>query len=237
MKNKIPEHIAIIMDGNGRWAKKRGLPRAMGHRAGTKTTREIVRKCGEIGVSYLTIYTFSSENWLRPAQEVKALMSLLVEMVKKEVKDLNKNNVRLKVIGDLSLVPQKTLDELNKGVSETANNTGLTLTLALSYGGRQEIISAVKKTVSDAINKKISVDEIDEKLFSSYLYDPNLPDPELLIRTGGDMRVSNFLLWQIAYTEIYVTNLLWPSFKPKHLMEAIEDYSNRDRRFGKVKGE
>lgn len=237
MQEKIPEHIAVIMDGNGRWARKRGLPRVMGHRAGTNATREIVRACGEIGVKYLTIYTFSSENWMRPKKEVKALMSLLVEMIQKEVSELNKNKVRLRAVGDLDALPEKPRKELEEGIRKTADNTGLTLVLALSYGGRREIVSAAQKIARDVKNGKIDSDKIDETVFSRYLYDPAIPDPELMIRTGGDMRISNFLLWQAAYSELYITDVLWPSFKKKHLLEAISEFNKRERRFGRVKEE
>ena len=237
MHRTLPNHIAVIMDGNGRWAKKKGLPRVMGHRAGTKATKEIVKKCGELGVKHLTIYTFSSENWHRPRAEVSALMSLLVEMIRKEISDLNKNNVRLRAIGDFESLPAGPKRELEEGISKTAGNTGLTLTLALSYGGRQEIVLACQRFAKDVQSGKLSAEQLDDKLFSSYLYDPELPDPELLIRTGGEMRISNFLLWQIAYTEIYVTDILWPDFGPENLIEAIAEYNNRERRFGKVKGE
>jgi undecaprenyl diphosphate synthase len=234
MKNTIPNHIAVIMDGNGRWARKRGLPRTLGHRSGTKATREIVKICGEIGVKFLTIYTFSSENWSRPLPEVKALMSLLVEMIRKEVSELNKNKVRLRAIGEIDKLPPKAKQELIDGIAQTAHNTGLTLTLALSYGGRREIISAAKKIAEDCLSGKIKPEDVDEAQFASYLYDPELPDPELLIRTGGEMRVSNFLLWQIAYSEIYVTDTLWPDFGREELMQAISEFNSRERRFGKV---
>ena len=223
------------MDGNGRWAKKRILPRSLGHRAGVDSIREIVRACGEIGVKYLTIYTFSSENWSRPQKEVSALMSLLVEMIGREISELNKNNVRLRAIGELDLLPEKPRAELRDGIEKTSGNKGLTLTLALSYGGRQEIVRAARRIAEDAMAGKIALDSVTTDLFGQYLFDPGLPDPELLIRTGGDMRVSNFLLWQIAYSEIFVTDVLWPDFRREHLDQAIAAYNQRERRFGRVK--
>jgi len=232
---KIPKHIGIIMDGNGRWAKKRGMMRAMGHRAGTEATHRIVEACGEIGVKYLTIYVFSAENWGRPKIEVDLLMNLLVEMVHKEIDLLNKNNVKLSTIGDLSRLPKKTYEELMWGVEETSQNTGLNLILALSYGGRSEIVSAAKKISTQISSGELSIDDVDEKLFATKLYMSNIPDPELIIRTGGDTRISNFLLWQSAYAELYFTNILWPDFNKDELMKAIDDFSNRERRFGKVK--
>lgn len=233
-KTRIPEHIAIIMDGNGRWAKLRGFLRTLGHRAGTDSTRRTVKACGELGVKVLTIYVFSWENWKRPSLEVSALMHLLIEMVYKEIDDLNKNNVRLKAIGDLSLLPPKTMEALEFGMRSTANNTGLILNLAISYSGRTEIINAVKLAAKDLNNGVLKESDLTEEKFSAYLYTKGLPDPDLLIRTGGDMRISNFLLWQLAYTELYVTDTLWPDFEKKHLEEAIAAYQGRERRFGKV---
>lgn len=232
---KVPSHIGIIMDGNGRWAKARGQMRTSGHRAGTDATRNIVRACGELGVSYLTIYVFSAENWARPQKEVSMLMDLLVEMVRREVRDLNKNNVRLHTIGDLSKLPPKTRKELINGIEATKNNTGLNLVLAISYGGRAEIIQAAKKCALDAIAKPEIAETLTEDMFKSYLYTSQFPDPELIIRTGGDKRISNFLLWQAAYAELYFTDVLWPDFNKDRLVEAIEDFAKRDRRFGKVK--
>ncbi len=229
-----PEHIAVIMDGNGRWARKRLQPRVMGHRAGTRATRRIVEACGELGVKYLTIYVFSSENWARPILEVNALMDLLVEMIHQEVEDLMKNNVRLKALGNLSKLPPRTLQELEWGMEKTKNNTGLTLNLAVSYGGREEIIDACRRIASEVQQGKLDPAAIDEASISKHMYLPETPDPELLIRTGGDMRISNFLLWQIAYTELYVTPTLWPDFGKEELVKAIEAYHSRQRRFGKV---
>ena len=229
-----PQHIAVIMDGNGRWARKRLLPRVMGHRAGTRATRRIVEACGELGVKYLTIYVFSSENWERPLPEVTALMDLLVEMIHQEVEDLMKNNVRLKALGNLSKLPARTLQELEWGIEKTKDNTGLTLNLAVSYGGREEIVDACRHIAAEVKQGRLEPDAIDESQIARHLYSPEIPDPELLIRTGGDMRISNFLLWQIAYTELYVTPVLWPDFGKEDLVKAIEAYHGRQRRFGKV---
>jgi undecaprenyl diphosphate synthase len=231
----VPSHIGIIMDGNGRWAKSRGQMRSAGHRAGTDATRAIVRACGELGISYLTIYVFSAENWGRPLTEVSFLMDLLVEMVKREIRDLNKNNVRLHTIGDLSKLPPKTRRELLNGIEATKNNTGLNLVLAVSYGGRAEILEAAKQFARDALEKPGCIDTLTEDVFRTYLYTARFPDPELIIRTGWDKRISNFLLWQSAYAELYISDVLWPDFDKKCLVAAIEDYNKRERRFGKVK--
>ncbi len=227
-------HIAIIMDGNGRWAKKRMLPRVMGHREGTKATKKIVRACGELGIKHLTIYVFSSENWERPLPEVDALMNLLVDMVRQEIEDLMRNNVRLCALGNLSRLPDITRRELEWGIERTKDNTGLQLNLAVSYGGREEILDAARDLAEKAKRGEINPADIDEQAFRSCMYQPDVPDPELLIRTGGDQRISNYLLWQIAYTELYVTPTLWPDFDKEGLMEAIEEYHSRQRRFGKV---
>jgi undecaprenyl diphosphate synthase len=236
MSSTIPRHIGIIMDGNGRWAKKRGLPRTAGHQAGSDATRRIVRACGELGVEYLTIYTFSAENWGRPSLEVSFLMDLLVKLIRIEVRELDKNNVRLHAIGDLSRLPLKTRTELLKGIDATAKNTGLNLVLALSYGGRMEIVQAAQAFARDALRNPDLVDSLDEASFARYLYTRNYPDPELIIRTSGEKRISNFLLWQCAYSELYITDVLWPDFDKDALMAAIDDYNKRDRRFGKVRG-
>ena len=229
-QHQIPEHIAIIMDGNGRWARAKTLPRIAGHKQGVKVVRNITEICGELGVKYLTLYTFSEENWNRPQMEVSALMKLLVSSLKREIRDLDKSNVRFTVIGDVSKMDKFVQNELNEAIELTRNNDGLNLNLALSYGGRQEIITAFKRLYSQ-IN---SSDEITEALFESHLYTSNIPDPDLLIRTGGEMRVSNFLLWQIAYTEFHITNTFWPAFGRKELLMAISDYQQRERRFGKI---
>ncbi|HKP98370.1 MAG TPA: isoprenyl transferase [Fibrobacteria bacterium] len=227
-------HIAIIMDGNGRWAKKRLLPRVMGHREGTKATKRIVRACGELGVKYLTIYVFSSENWERPLPEVDALMTLLVDMVRQEIEDLMRNNVRLCALGNLNKLPDLTRKELEWGIERTRNNNGLQLNLAVSYGGREEILDAARALAEKVKRGEIQPADITEQSFGAQLYLPQVPDPELLIRTGGDQRISNYLLWQIAYTELYVTPTLWPDFDRDGLVEAIEEYHSRQRRFGKV---
>lgn len=231
----IPQHIGIIMDGNGRWAKKRGLPRTAGHRAGTNATREIVRSCGELGVSYLTIYVFSAENWGRPRTEVSMLMELLVEMTRKEIANLDKNNVQLNAIGDLSKLPPKTRAVLMEGIEHTRKNTGLRLILAISYGGRAEIVAAAKSIAKQALQNPSVLDTLDEKYFAAHLFSSPFPDPELIIRTGGEKRISNFLIWQAAYSELYFTDVLWPEFDHEALVDAIKDFNTRDRRFGKVK--
>ena len=233
LKN-VPKHIAIIMDGNGRWAKERGLPRIAGHREGINSVREITRICGEIGVKYLTLFTFSTENWNRPKKEVKALMTLLLSTIKKEIKELHKNNVKFSIIGDISILPERTEKGIKEGIELTSNNSGLNLILALNYGSRQEILSAVNNIISDINKKDIEIDSIDENIFSSYLYTNNFPDPDLLIRTSGELRISNFLLWQSAYTEMYLTDTYWPSFRENELFQAIFDFQNRERRFGKT---
>ena len=230
----VPKHIAIIMDGNGRWARGKTLPRIAGHREGVNSVREITRVCGEIGVQYLTLYTFSIENWKRPAAEVSALMTLLLRTINKEVKGLHKNNVKFDIIGDLEKLPVSTKNSLQKGADLTAKNTGLTLSLALNYGSRQEIIEAVQKIVIKVKNGSLNSDEIDENIFSDYLYTKGIPDPDLMIRTSGESRLSKFLLWQSAYTEIYMTDTFWPEFREKELMKAVKDYQSRERRFGKV---
>ena len=230
----IPRHIAIIMDGNGRWAKERGLPRIAGHREGINSVREITKICGEIGVKYLTLYTFSTENWSRPKTEVKALMTLLLSTIKKEIKELHKNDVKFSTIGDISILPKGTDKGIKEGEKLTFNNSGLNLILALNYGSRQEIISAVNNIVYDVKKGSLDSNSIDENIFSSYLDTNNCPDPDLLIRTSGELRISNFLLWQSAYTEMYLTNTYWPSFRENELFAAIFDFQNRERRFGKT---
>ena len=222
------------MDGNGRWANAKGLPRITGHREGVRTVRKITEICGKLGVQILTLYTFSSENWNRPATEVSALMKLLVNSLRREVKDLMKNNVRFTVIGNINELETNVQNELQDAIYKTKNNTGLNLNLALNYGSRQEIICAIKKLAEKVLEGEIIVEDIDEYHFSKLLYTRNIPDPDLLIRTGGEFRISNFLLWQIAYTEIHVTDTSWPSFGKKELTEAIYEYQNRERRFGKI---
>lgn len=225
------------MDGNGRWAKERGMPRIAGHRAGIKAVRETVSACGELGIKYLTLYTFSSENWKRPPSEIQALMGYLEEYMVKEREELDKNNVRLKVIGRLDGLPEGARTRILETEEFLRDNDGLTLVLAINYGGRWEIVDAVKRISEDAIRGRISLEGIDETVFSRYLYDPEIPDPDLLIRTGGEMRISNFLLWQIAYTELWITDIYWPDFRKEHLIEAIADYQRRERRFGGIRWE
>ena len=222
------------MDGNGRWANSRGLPRIVGHREGVRTVRKITKICGELDVQILTLYTFSSENWNRPPTEVSALMKLLVSSLRREVKDLLKNNVRFTVIGDINELEGNVQNELLDSIQKTKNNTGLNLNLALSYGSRKEILFAVKQLAEKVSNGELDSKQIDEPLFSQMLYTRDIPDPDLLIRTGGEFRLSNFLLWQIAYTEIHVTDTFWPAFGKKELMTAIYEYQNRERRFGKI---
>jgi len=222
------------MDGNGRWAKERKLSRIEGHREGAESVRTIVRACGELGVEYLTLYAFSNENWSRPKTEVSALMQLLKFFLKKEVAELNKNNVQLLTIGATQDLPASVQKELKIACEKTSKNSGLKLVLALNYGSRREIVEAANKIVQDVISQKLNGRKVDEELFSSYLYTTGIPDPDLLIRTSGEMRISNFLLWQISYTEIVVTKIYWPEFRRSHLEEAIKEYQTRKRRFGGV---
>jgi undecaprenyl diphosphate synthase len=234
-KNKIPMHIAIIMDGNGRWAKQRNLPRTFGHKAGVETIREIVKASSELGVKYLTLYAFSTENWKRPSDEVNALMNLLVEYLRSEVQELHENNVVVNSIGDISKLPLVCQEELKNAYEKTKDNTGLVLNLALNYGGRDEIKNAVIRIAELIKENKIDIEDINEELISSNLYTANMPDPDLLIRPSGEYRLSNFLLWQVAYTEFWYSNIYWPDFNREHLYKAIYDYQNRDRRFGGIK--
>jgi undecaprenyl diphosphate synthase len=231
---KLPEHIAIIMDGNGRWAKRRGLPRTLGHRAGVSAVKKIVRASGDIGIKYLTLFTFSSENWKRPRYEVAALMNLLYEATRDELEELHENNVKFVTSGNIHLFPEKQYNILREATEKTKNNTGLVLNLALNYGGRDEILEAVRRIVRDSLQGGIKPEDIDEELFSSYLFTAGIPDPDLLIRTSGEMRLSNFMLWQSSYTEIYITDRLWPDFAEDDYYTAILDYQSRERRFGKV---
>ena len=235
LEEKIfPNHIAIIMDGNGRWAKARNLPRVSGHSEGINSVREIVRICGEIGISYLTLYTFSSENWARPKIEVSAIMKLLLGTIRKEINNLHQNNVRLSSIGNLQDLPSESRRGIIEGMEKTKNNTGLNLILALSYGSRQELLMAVKRIAVKIESGKLKSKYISEDILSQELYTSNIPDPDLLIRTGGENRISNFLLWQLAYTELFMTNMFWPDFREKALLEAIVDYQSRQRRFGQT---
>ena len=234
LSGHIPDHIAIIMDGNGRWARERSLPRIAGHREGINSVREITRLCGEIGVKHLTLYTFSTENWQRPKAEVSALMTLLLKTINKEVKELHKNNVKFTVIGDLAMLPGSTRKGLQDGIELTQDNRGLNLCLALNYGSRQEMIDAIQSLASKVQSGEMEPEEINEAIFSDALYTKGIPDPDLLIRTSGECRLSNFLLWQSAYTEIFITDTYWPEFREEQLMGAIHVYQLRERRFGKV---
>jgi undecaprenyl diphosphate synthase len=234
LSGHIPDHIAIIMDGNGRWARERSLPRIAGHREGINSVREITRLCGEIGIKHLTLYTFSTENWQRPKAEVSALMTLLLKTINKEVKELHKNNVKFTVIGDLAMLPRSTRKGLQDGIELTQDNGGLNLCLALNYGSRQEMIDAIQSLASKVQSGEMEPEEINEAIFSNALYTKGIPDPDLLIRTSGECRLSNFLLWQSAYTEIFITDTYWPEFREEQLMDAITVYQLRERRFGKV---
>ena len=235
LKGHVPEHVAIIMDGNGRWAKARSLPRIAGHKEGINSVREITRVCGEIGVKHLTLYTFSTENWKRPSSEVSALMHLLFKTIKEEIKELHRKGVRFTIIGDLNTIPLKTANGLRDGVEMTKANTGLNLNLALNYGSRQEIVEAMKSIALQVKSGAVLPEDIDIELLNNSLLTNNMPDPELLIRTSGEHRLSNFLLWQIAYTEIFMTDLFWPEFREEQLLDSILDFQSRERRFGNIK--
>ncbi len=230
---RLPQHIAVIMDGNGRWARKRHLPRIAGHRAGIRAVRQVVESCARLGVPCLTLYAFSVENWKRPRTEVKLLMQLLREYLKKEIAELNRNNIQFGAIGRIGSLPKPVQHDLSNTIEETRSNTGLRLTLALNYGGRAELIDAVRSLVSQLKgNGSLDLDSITEQTFSQHLYTHDLPDPDLLIRTSGEMRLSNFLLWQVAYSEIWVTDILWPDFTERELFQAIIDFQRRERRYG-----
>ena len=231
---KIPKHIAVVMDGNGRWANKRGLPRVFGHREGANNLKKVCMACAKIGIKHFTVYAFSTENWQRPKSEVDTLMNLLLEYLKKADNELGKENIRIMVIGDKNRLSFEINKEIERVERITSNNDGLYLYIALNYGGRNEIVSATKNVAKDVLDKKLSLDDICEESFKKYIYTNNVPDPELLIRSGGEKRISNFLLWQIAYTELWFTEVLWPDFNEKVLYEAIIDYQNRSRRFGGV---
>ncbi len=233
-RNKLPNHIAIIMDGNGRWAQRRGLPRSLGHRAGVESLRNVVKLCSELGVKVLTCYAFSTENWKRPEDEVSYLMDLLVEYLRKEVDELHSQQVRINAIGRLEELPSQAREALKAAFRKTANNTGLVLNLALNYGGRSEITDAVRHIAKDLNDKQLKITDINEKLIQQYLYTSGMPDPELLIRPSGDARISNFLLWQLAYTEFWLTPVMWPDFKRNHLLQAMLDFQRRERRFGGI---
>lgn len=230
----LPEHIAVIMDGNGRWAKKKGAARIFGHRNAVKAVREVTEGCAELGVGYLTLYAFSTENWNRPQEEVNGLMELLVSALKNELSTLLDNNVKLQTIGNTEQLPNRCQSELTEVMVATESNTGLILTLALNYSGRSEIVEATKNIARQVERGELSPDSIDDAMISANLYTHSMPDPELLIRTSGEIRISNFLLWQIAYTELYFVDVLWPDFRKKHLHKALNEFQNRERRFGKT---
>jgi undecaprenyl diphosphate synthase len=234
LSSPIPRHVAVIMDGNGRWARQRGLPRSAGHEAGADTVRTIVRTCRELGVEVLTLYSFSTENWARPEDEVSALMGLLERYLREEQDDLLRNGIRLRGIGQIERLPSQVRDMLAVAEAATAHNEGMELLLALSYGGRAEVVEAVRDLAREVAAGRLSPEAIDESLLASRLYTAGLPDPDLLIRTSGDLRISNFLLWQVAYTELWVTPVAWPDFRKEHLLEAFASYAGRQRRFGKV---
>jgi len=234
---RLPEHVAIIMDGNGRWARERGLFRIQGHQRGYQTVRQIVRDAGEIGIKVLTLYVFSVENWKRPKKETDALMHLIEHAARHELNELKENNVQIRFVGRRSNLPASLINEMERDIEETRNNTGLILNLAINYGGRAEIVDAVRSIVDDVVQGKIDPSLLAEEHIASRLYAPDLPDPDLLIRTAGEMRVSNFLLWGVAYSELWVTNSLWPDFNASHLTEAIKNYQGRIRKFGSVVNE
>lgn len=232
---KIPEHIGIIMDGNGRWAKAKGYPRTVGHKAGVETIRRILKEAQRLGVKYITLYAFSTENWKRPKEEVGALMKLLVQYFRLELNELHENGVVVNTIGDISKLPKECIEEIKKAEEKTKNNTGIVMNLALNYGGRDEIVRAVKLLAKDVAEGKISGEEIDEKSVEKYLYTAGMPDPDMIIRPSGEQRLSNFLLWQCAYSEFWYSDINWPDFTEKDLRRAIFDFQNRDRRFGGIK--
>ena len=231
---RIPAHIAIIMDGNGRWAKQRKLPRTMGHRAGMKNIKMMVEESSNLGVKYLTLYAFSTENWKRTKEEVGALMDLVVEFINKEFEELHRNNVKLNSIGDISKLPEKSKAAVEDAMYKTRNNTGLTLNIALNYGGRDEIVKGVKEIAKEVLERKLQIDNIDDKIISDHLYTSGMPDPDIIIRPSGELRLSNYLLWQSAYSEFWFSNINWPDFTKEDLRRAISDFQKRDRRFGGV---
>lgn len=233
-KSKLPVHIAIIPDGNGRWAKRRGLPRTMGHKVGSENIKKIVKLCNNIGIKYLTVYAFSTENWSRPKSEVDALMSLLLEYLRNAEKELSGANIRINVIGNIAGLPSELQKEIPRVEELTRKNTGLNLVMALNYGGRKEILCAVKSIVKSVANGDIKMEDINEGVVSEHLYTKDIPDPDLIIRTSGEKRSSNFLLWQSAYSEFWFSEVLWPDFNEKHLLQALEDYQSRKRRFGGI---
>lgn len=233
-REKLPQHVAIIMDGNGRWAKQHGKPRIFGHKNGVQSVREVTETAAELGIRYLTLYAFSTENWSRPMREVSALMGLLVETIHREMETLNKNNIRLRAVGELDQLPDRTCNALREGIEKTKNNKHMTLTLALNYSSRWEITQTLRKIGREVADGKINPEDITESTISHYLATRFMPDPELLIRTSGEMRLSNFLLWQCAYTEFYFSSKMWPEFRKKDFYEAILEFQNRERRFGKT---
>lgn len=231
-QDKIPKHIAIIMDGNGRWAKKRFMPRTMGHRAGMSSLKKVVRACDDLGVAILTVFAFSTENWKRPSEEVDYLMQLLAEFMHKELNELHQKNVRIQVLGDYNAMPAECRVEIKHALEITRENTGLIFNIALNYGARQEILDGVKSFINKVTAGEITADDLNEELFSRLLYTKDMPDPDLLIRSSGEMRISNFMLWQIAYTELVIVDTLWPDFTEQDLRRAIIEYQHRDRKFG-----
>ncbi|MCX8009744.1 MAG: isoprenyl transferase [Ignavibacteria bacterium] len=233
-RGNIPTHIAIIMDGNGRWAKAKGLPRVAGHREGVNSVRDIVEACAQLGVKYLTLYAFSTENWKRPKEEVSTLMKLLLKSLRNETDELHRNNIRLKTIGDIESLPFEVQKQLNEAIKKTEHNTRMTLILALSYSGRWDLLNSIKRICKKIQRKAISINEITEEMISQNLTTAEFPNPDLLIRTSGEFRISNFLLWEIAYTEIYIADVFWPAFRRKNLYQAIESYQSRERRFGLI---
>lgn len=233
-KKKLPIHVAVIMDGNGRWAQRQGNARIFGHQNGVLAVRETVEAAAELGIEYLTLYAFSTENWNRPREEIEALMGLLVQTINNELETLNKNNVQLRTIGDMASLPEKVRQELESGVKSTAKNTGTVLVLALSYSGRWEILDSMRRIAEDIENNKLNSKELSCETFVRYLHTSDIPDPELLIRTSGEYRISNFLLWQIAYTELYFSEVLWPDFRKSDFFDAVADFQKRERRFGKI---
>lgn len=233
-ESKLPKHVAIIMDGNGRWAKQKGKLRVFGHKNGVKAVQSTIEGAARVGIKYVTLYAFSTENWNRPKLEVNALMELLVDTIKKEVKTLNKNKIRLQAIGDLNSLPEKARKKLSDAIEETAHNDHMTVVLALSYSAKWEILKAVKEITQEVKQGTVDIDQINESLFDNYLSTKNIPHPELMIRTSGEHRISNFLLWQLAYAELYFTEKLWPDFREEDLFDALVCYQNRERRFGKT---
>ena len=230
----LPVHIAIIMDGNGRWAKKRGFPRSIGHREGARTLKKITQFCGDIGIKYLTVYAFSTENWKRPKNEVESLMALLLDYLKNAETHIGGKNVRIRTIGDISIMNKDIQDEVERVTRITGNNKGLVLNIALNYGGRDEIVYSVKEIAHDIKKGTLKTEDVTEELITKRLYTKDMPDPDLLIRPGGEKRISNFLLWQLAYTELWYTDVLWPDFRKEHIIEAIKEFQKRNRRFGGV---